>query len=51
MRKVKGWYAVVEWDDGTTEKLTGDDFAPDVQGYLNHFVSEVEQYRNEGEAK
>jgi hypothetical protein len=47
MRKVKDWYVVVEWDDGTTEKLIGYDFAPDVHGYLNHFVKEVEQYRNE----
>lgn len=47
MRKAKDWYVVIEWYDGTTEKLIGYDFAPDVHGYLNQFVKEVEQHRNE----
>lgn len=49
MRKAKDWYVVIEWDDGTTEKLIGYDFAPDVAGYLSQFILEVEQYRNESE--
>lgn len=48
-KKVGKWSVVVEWDDGETHTLTGDDFAPDVAGYLSQFILEVEQYRNESE--
>ena len=48
-KKVDKWSVVVEWDDGETHTLTGDDFAPDVAGYLSQFILEVEQYRNESE--
>ena len=47
-KRINGWFVVANFNDGEQRVLTGNDFAPDIQNYLDHFMSEVEQLENEG---
>lgn len=47
-KRLNGWFVVANFNDGEQRVLTGNDFAPDIQNYLEHFMSEVEQLENEG---
>ena len=45
MKKVVGWKATLElnWDDGTTEKISDYDFSDDLIGQIDYEISDYEE--------
>ena len=49
--KIKKWYVAVERDDGITEQLDSANLPSNVANFLEQYMVEVEQYRNEEKTK
>ena len=47
--KINKWYVAVERDDGKVERLYKEDLLSDMAFYMDQFIKEVEQSRNEEE--
>jgi len=48
MKKVVGWKATLElnWDDGTTEKISDYDFSDDLIGQIDYEISDYEESKD-----
>jgi hypothetical protein len=47
MIKIEKWYVVLERNDGKVEHLYKDDLVSDIPFYMEQYIKEIEQSRNE----